>query len=115
MGEVHWSSVLDTINQYVFTGLADERLCDNAIRFVEALIFGQSKQLRNQIVEQKEFLLAMMLLFREDKDDEPQNNPSAYCQESVERLLLSRGLEYGGEVSNIFARFILEVEEFCKG
>merc|ERR1712025_375835 len=60
--EVHWITALSTINQYVFTGLADESLCDNAIRFVEVLIFGESAQLRQKIVEQKEFLLGMMLL-----------------------------------------------------
>merc|ERR1712048_325805 len=69
--EDHWWASLSTIIQYVFTSLADESLCDNAVLLVEVLLFGASTKLRNQVMEEKDFLLSMMLLFREDSDDDP--------------------------------------------
>lgn len=113
--EDHWGAALGTIHKYVFLGLSDESLCDNAIRFVEVLIFGSSVTLRNQIVEEKDFLVSLMLLYREDGDDDMDNNSSPYCQGSVERLLLGRGLDEGGEVSAMFAKFLMQVEKYCKG
>jgi len=113
--EDHWWAALGTIIQYVFTSLADESLCDNAILLVEVLLFGTSTKLRNQVMEEKDFLLSMMLLFREDSDDDPDSDASPYCQDAVERLLLRRGLDAGGEVADLFARFILQAEKYCKG
>ena len=113
--EDHWWSALSTIIQYVFTSLADESLVDNAVLLVEVLLFGASTKLRNQVMEEKDFLLCMMLLFREDTDDEQEGDASPYCQDVVERLLLRRGIDAGGDIADLFARFIMQAEKYVKG